>query len=291
MAGDRSSAPTQTPTVLPQAILENPYVAGKLLQPSSGDTLVLKPDNREELPTPPVELRGGYGRDELSYLESGQHHINVMLALLEAAGARRESFRRVLDFGCAAGRMLRYFPQFEGSELWGTDIQGETIAWCQRHLSPPMMFLTATTFPHLPFEDNYFDVVYAGSVFTHMIDLADAWLLELRRVMRPEAYGFITIQDKHTLDLVMAPDSSTPDWLRQMLVDFDGRTGAFSSDFAYFSVDRGPTWNGMPVPQVYYDRDYIVTSWSRLVEVVSVVAEGHDLQTAVIFRKHAPNAS
>jgi hypothetical protein len=46
--------------------------------------------------------------------------------------------------------------------------------------------------------------------------------------------------------------------------DFNERTGAFGKDFAYFSVDEGPAWTGMPVPQVCYDIDYLTAQWSRL---------------------------
>ncbi len=85
--------------------------------------------------------------------------------------------------------MLRWFPGGDGTERWGCDIKGETIAWCQQHPSPPMHFVTTTTLPHLPFEDKYFDFVYCGSVFTHIIDLPDAWFLELRREIRPAGHG------------------------------------------------------------------------------------------------------
>jgi SAM-dependent methyltransferase len=175
-------------------------------------------------------------------------------------------------------------PRAENSALWGTDIKGSTISWCQQHLSPPLLFATTTTFPHLPFEDNYFDLVYAGSVFTHIIDLPDAWFLELRRVLRAGGYGFLTIFDKHSLERILEPQRGE-NWFTQQLRDFDSRTGAFQQDFAYFSVDEGPDWNGMPVPQVCYDRDYIVSRWSQLVDVVSATEEGHDLQTAIAFRK------
>ena len=47
-----------------------------------------------------------------------------------------------------------------------------------------MNFATVTTAPHLPFADGYFDFAYCSSVFTHISDLADAWLLELRRIVR-----------------------------------------------------------------------------------------------------------
>jgi len=46
------------------------------------------------------------------------------------------------------------------------------MLWCQQRMSPLFKFATTTSFPHLPFEDGYFDFVYAGSVFTHITDLA-----------------------------------------------------------------------------------------------------------------------
>ena len=273
------------------AILANPYITAKLLTPARGDILVMndpRPPADDALPVPPNTFWEGYGPTESAYLESGKAHTAAMLAALRSAGAEPAAFARVLDFGCAAGRMLRWFPRWEGSERWGCDIKGATIAWCRRHLSPPMHFVATTTFPHLPFEDGYFDLVYCGSVFTHIIDLPDAWILELRRTIRPGGYGYVTVFDKHALGLVLDPPADSPrapGWFAQQLREFDARTGAFSSDFAYFSVDEGPSWDGMPVPQVCYDIDYLTRAWSRLVDIVSVSFEAYAYQTGVLFRK------
>lgn len=49
--------------------------------------------------------------------------------------------------------------------------------------TPSFRFVTTTTLPHLPFADGYFHMIHAGSVFTHIADLAEAWLLEIRRVL------------------------------------------------------------------------------------------------------------
>jgi SAM-dependent methyltransferase len=273
---------------VPEAILKNPYITAKLLSPARGDVLVPKPHplaSHIDLPVPPESLWEGYGQTGDIYLESGRKDTEEMLAILRAGGARPGEFDRILDFGCAAGRMLRWFSNLDISERWGCDIKGETIAWCQQHLSPPMSFVTTTTLPHLPFEDHYFDLVYCGSVFTHIIDLPDAWFLELRRVIRPGGYGFVTIFDKHGLELVIGPNSSTPEWFVQLLRDFDSRTGAFATDFAYFSTDHGPGWGGLPAPQVCYDIDYLATKWSRLVEIVSVTQDFTGFQTGLLFKK------
>jgi SAM-dependent methyltransferase len=195
----------------------------------------------------------------------------------------------VLDFGCAAGRMLRWYPAGGESERWGCDIKGATIAWCRQHLSPPMEFVATTTLPHLPFEDGYFDLVYAGSVFTHIIDMPDAWFLELRRLIRPGGFGYVTVFDKHALGIVLDPhfldEHPKLRWFVDQLRAFDGRTGAFAADFAYWSTDSGPTWEGMPVPQVCYDIDYLTDRWARLVDIVSVTEGAYGYQTGVLFRR------
>jgi ubiquinone/menaquinone biosynthesis C-methylase UbiE len=148
-------------------------------------------------PIPPPELRLGYGRSPEEYLANGQRHVQTMLDLLRASGACLERGTRLLDLGCGAGRMIRWLTDFAGyGEVWGTDISAEPIVWCTQHLAPPFYFLVNTTFPHLPFEDRYFDVVYAGSVFTHIDDLAQTWLLEMRRVLRTGGKLYVTI---HTI--------------------------------------------------------------------------------------------
>src|SRR5262249_5786559 len=143
-------------------------------------------DPSSPLPVPPEELWAGYGPTLEAYLQSGNEHVRSMREILERSGMPVASAQRVLDFGCAAGRMLRWLhDEASVCEIWGTDIRSSHMIWCKQCLSPPFHFATTTINPHLPFEDRYFGLIYAGSVFTHIDDLADAWLLELRRVLRP----------------------------------------------------------------------------------------------------------
>jgi ubiquinone/menaquinone biosynthesis C-methylase UbiE len=105
--------------------------------------------------------------------------------------------------------MLRHVPEFAPkAELWGVDISAQHVQWCVNNLTPPMHFATTTTIPHLPFEDRYFDLVFCGSVFTHIEDMQQSWLLELGRVLRPLGKLFMTIHDEHTVALL---DTSSRD--------------------------------------------------------------------------------
>jgi ubiquinone/menaquinone biosynthesis C-methylase UbiE len=267
-------------------IQRSPYLTGKL-DPFGGNATEYVvppcPPPSDPLPVPPRELWLGYAETAEEYLACGRDDMTMMLAILRRAGQSPETLRTVLDFGCAAARMLRHYPPGSGAEAerWGVDINARHITWCQQNLSPPLRFATTTTAPHLPFEDNYFDLVYCGSVFTHISDLADAWLLELRRVLRVEGHAYVTIHDEHTLELVLTRYREHPLFRSfvEMIEQFESRTHVRTQEYAYFSVDVDP------VSQVFYQRQYLLRKWSLFMDVVSVNPEAHDHQTAVLLRK------
>ena len=270
-------------------LLKNPYVAGKFYpaQGRSGGYIIPKPDIRsgslgEDLPVPPVDLLMGYSPE--TYLATGRRDIDTMLSILESVGESSQTLTRVLELGCAGGRMLRFYPYMpEESELWGVDISARHVTWCQHNLSPPFLFAMSTTSPHLPFEDNYFDLVYCGSVFTHISELADTWFLELRRILRGGGYAYITIHDKRTIELLFTDtrytDNKNLDWFRRKIRQFDKRTSVCSQDYASFSMGADPE------SQVFYDREYLVQKWSRFAKVLSVTPEAYAHQTAILVQK------
>jgi SAM-dependent methyltransferase len=101
--------------------------------------------------------------------------------------------RRVLDFGCGSGRVLREFlPEAESGEFWGCDLHAPTIDWLNENLSPPLHFYVNDQVP-MPHPDGYFDLIYAISVFTHITHDWSAWLLELHRILKPDGYLLATI--------------------------------------------------------------------------------------------------
>jgi SAM-dependent methyltransferase len=93
--------------------------------------------------------------------------------------------KRVLDFGCGAGRTLRHVPdRWAGAEVWGCDIDEESIAWVQANLCPPILGARPNgASPPTSFPEGSFDLIYAVSVFTHIsLDWAE-WLLEMHRLL------------------------------------------------------------------------------------------------------------
>src|SRR6184192_4124487 len=149
-----------------------------------------------ELPLPPVELLQRVGKIDDRDI-SGTYE-----AIGRACRRRLERFlpddwswedKRILDFGCGAGRTLRHFlKEARIAEFYGCDIDGPSVDWLSKHLSPPFHAFETGELPSLPQTDGFFDLVYAFSVFTHLTDQWAGWLLELHRVLRPQGLLFAT---------------------------------------------------------------------------------------------------
>ena len=119
---------------------------------------------------------------------------------------------RVLEVGCGPGRSalaLGTHLSDDGS-YEGIDVDRRVIRWCRRNITPRW---PAGRFTHVdvwngsynrrgkiapesfafPFPDGAFDVAFATSVFTHMLE-ADVrrYVAELRRVLRPGGRALTT---------------------------------------------------------------------------------------------------
>jgi len=140
---------------------------------------------------------------------------------------------------------------------------------------PPFKFLTVTTAPHLPFEDRYFDLIYCGSIFSHIDDLADAWLLELKRILQPSGRLYITVHDKHSLQ-----QYKTEDWsLGELVRLYDKKQMISQVDFNMFTIGRGHS------SQVFYDINYLQQHWGCFLDVISVTQDAYGAQTAILLKK------
>ena len=245
------------------------------------DAWVLPPRARRppdgNLPVPPRNLWLRYGKTPEEYLAGGRRDVESMRRLLAEAGIELSSCKRVLDLGCGSGRMLRWLDG-AGAEVWGSDVSASHIVWCQQNLSPPYRFLTNTSCPHLPFESGYFDLIYAGSLFTHISELVDAWLLEIRRLLRAGGAAYVTILDEHTL---RALDRNPHRPLARRLRNEPEARQFWRSSFGMFTLRRG--FDAL----VFYTDGFVRDAWGPIMPIVSITPEAYDIQSAVLMVKEA----
>lgn len=147
-----------------------------------------------DLPYPPFELAdrvvklqsdglAGYVQYEVHGKETKRHLVEMLPEGYSFEG------RSMLDFGCGAGRTLRHFhDEASNARFVGCDIDERSIRWLDENLCPPLEAVRSEVDPPLPFEDESFDFIWAISVFTHLTDNSAAWLLELRRLLKPDGF-------------------------------------------------------------------------------------------------------
>jgi len=126
------------------------------------------------------------------FLQKGVVGVQSIRSVLEKNGLRLESFRKVLDFGCGCGRVMRHWAAVRGPEFCGTDFNPKLIRWCLRSI-PFARFSINASAPVLEYPDATFDFIYAISVFTHFTEpLQRGWMKELVRILKPGGFMYIT---------------------------------------------------------------------------------------------------
>jgi SAM-dependent methyltransferase len=231
-------------------------------------------------PVPPKEtwISEKYGKTDEEYLASGRRDVQEMLDILNHAGASLESLGHILEFGCGDGRMIRWLEHLAaGREIWGTDINAGRIFWCKQNLSPSIHFITTTTIPHLPFEDRYFGFIFAGSVFTHIDDLADTWIAELRRILRPGGNLFITVHLKN--DVTLLSDKYRDSGMAKLLRSSSEYDKFIGSNFNMFTIGRSSE------SFVFYDIDYLRKSLEPMFRILSVTEAVRFNQSALLLER------
>ncbi len=163
--------------------------------------------------------------------------------------------KRVLDFGCGAGRTLRHFlDEAQTAEVWGADIDAESVDWIDRELSPPLRVLRNEARPPLPQPDGYFDLIWVVSVFTHLVETWSDWLLELHRVLRPGGLLLVTFMGEGLSELIAGEP-------------WDERRVGMNA------LRYGQAWE-LGGPMVFHSPWWIREHWGRAFEVVDVVPNG-----------------
>lgn len=91
--------------------------------------------------------------------------------------------RRILDIGCGMGQMLLAAQLPSNSEAYGVDCDREAIE-AGRGLAPPNVKLLCASATHLPFRDQYFDLVFSRIALPY-VSINEA-LREISRVLKTD---------------------------------------------------------------------------------------------------------
>jgi 2-polyprenyl-3-methyl-5-hydroxy-6-metoxy-1,4-benzoquinol methylase len=88
----------------------------------------------------------------------------------------------ILDIGCQKGDLCSEFQRL-GYEPHGIEIGAEAVKIAKDRY-PTIDFQLADCEKEIPYEDNYFDLIWAGEVIEHIAH-TDVFVEELSRVLKP----------------------------------------------------------------------------------------------------------
>lgn len=241
-------------------------------------------------PLPTTADREGYHGDRhYDYWLSGLKDYLLVKRTLRSCGATDLLHEdKVLELGCATGRVLRHLLCHETSaNLWAVDINQRHIEWIRRFLAPSLHVFQNSILPQLPLEDNSFSLVYAFSVFTHIDAFELAWLAELRRILRPGGMAYLTVHTERTWNSMNPNRALYHDIL--VMKDYISEYPVCPEMFqAPQPRERmALSWQTAAVNNtiLFHSTDYIRNAWGRFLDVIDIQLEGHEYQDVVVLRK------
>ncbi len=174
--------------------------------------------------------------------------------------------KRVMDFGCGAGRTLRHFmDEADRAELWGVDIDATSIELLRETVCPPLYVMRSEYEPPLQLESASFDLIWSISVFTHLTDNSLPWLLELHRLLKPGALLIATYMGR---------------WVSEVLAG-----EPWDEDRIGMNVLRHDHPSSDGAPLVLISDWWVREHWGRAFEVLEIAPQIHNQSWAVLRKR------
>ncbi len=145
--------------------------------------------------------------DEASYILVGASTAWKIRRVLDTHfGEKINTVGNVLDWGCGCGRVLQYLSTEPLATIYGCDIDADNLNWCQQNIGFGKYEVTGIE-PPLPYDSNFFNLIYGISIFTHLSSEDEVkWLEELRRVVVPGGIVLMSVHGAMTQFYHKSPD-------------------------------------------------------------------------------------
>jgi SAM-dependent methyltransferase len=229
--------------------------------------------------------------NEVALREAGQFYRHVKKYVADQSSISIFD-ARILDFGVGWGRYARFFARdVKFGNMYGVDVMPSMIEACRITMVPASVSLIE---PHgqLPYRDQFFDIVYAYSVFTHLPEtVADHWLKEIRRVMRPGGVIIITVEPPRFIDFCRSIANDVPSIYHQSLRDAiarvpDAEARVRDGEFLYLPIGGGASLPKQVYGDAVISETYIRQNWTVHFELVDYLDDGSQFSQAVVVLRN-----
>lgn len=226
-----------------------------------------------------IRVAGNVGL--VGYLFGGATWFARLQSLVRRyVGRDIETLDNVLDWGVGCARIGRHLLERGFRGLHGADIDQVNIDWLHDNFGWKQA-VRVDFDPPMPFENNFFDIIYGHSVLTHLSEIDQfRWLSELHRVLKPGGYAFLTtcgedgVYQTRYRDVARHPEKIEL-FLERGFFDFENQSsvGVDAGREGYYRL-------------VSHTRPYVMDRWSGLFSVCKIIPCFMDHQDLVILRKN-----
>ena len=226
-----------------------------------------------------VRVAGDVGPDGF-LLGGAMWHSRIECLIQRYVGRAPSTLDRILDWGVGCGRIARHFLERGQRNLYGADIDTVNVQWLRENLNWNEA-IRIDFDPPMPYPPDHFDVVYGHSVFTHLsYDDQFVWLSELRRVLKPGGFAFVTACTEPGVYLTRYQNvMRSPDFLSKYL-----DTGFYDFEAQNVGVDVGREGY---YRLVAHSRRFILENWSRYFCIRRILPCFMEHQDLVILEKRS----
>jgi SAM-dependent methyltransferase len=191
----------------------------------------------------------------------GHTQYRHLCALIDTYAPRA---RDVLDWGCGALRIGRFFADDPRFKFTGADVDRVNIDWCRQTFPGRGSFALIAPCEKTPFPDGSFDVIYGISIFTHLNRESERfWLAELRRLLKPGGLAVMTIHG----EIAFFKSVNDP-WTFRTLIDEGFYDYGACPDL---DVDGKKTISEALYRNVFHTRPHLQKVWGEYFEIRKII--------------------
>jgi len=138
--------------------------------------------------------------NEQMYLGNTPHYFNVGISALRcietalfSAQRSKESIKTILDLPCGHGRVLRFLKNaFPAAQLTACDLNRDGVDFCAKTFDAIPVY-SQTMIEAIPLAQNYYDLIWCGSLLTHLTEEAcAAFVRQFQQFLRPGGIAVFT---------------------------------------------------------------------------------------------------
>jgi ubiquinone/menaquinone biosynthesis C-methylase UbiE len=239
-------------------------------------------------PDEPFKKGSGFVATTEALRDAGQFYCDVKKFAAQLSVSISNA--RILDFGVGWGRHARFFARDTVfGNIYGVDVWPLMIELCRTSMVPASVS-PIEPLGQLPYRDQFFDIVYAFSVFTHLPQIiGDHWLKEIRRVMRPRGLMVMTVNPPRFVDFCHSLQAGDASLWHQALRDAiarvpDAAARVRTGEFLYLPTGGG----GILTNEIYGDaiipEAYIQKNWTHHFDLIDYLDDPQQFWAIVVLQ-------